>query len=132
MASGSTRSDGLQSLTMTTAWPRPDVCLVRLTGELDIATSPLLADYLREHTAGAPAYLLLDVSAVTFLAAAGINLIVTALRHQLGIRGEVRLIGVTDNPSVRRVLDLTELRAQFTEHDDVEEALHHIGEDGRS
>jgi anti-sigma B factor antagonist len=131
MATDSTRSDGLQALTMTTSWPRPNVCLVRLTGELDIATAPLLADYLREHTAGAPAYLLLDLAAVKFLAAAGITLIVTALRSQQGIRGQVHLIGVTDNPSVRRVLDLTRLRPECVEHDSVDTALDHIDKAGR-
>jgi anti-sigma B factor antagonist len=132
MATDSTRSDGLQALTMTTNWPRPNVCLVRLRGELDIATAPLLADYLREHTAGAPAYLLLDLAAVKFLAAAGITLIVTALRSEQGIRGQVHLIGVTDNPSVRRVLDLTRLRPECAEHDSVDKALDHIDEAGRT
>jgi len=132
MATDSTRSDGLQALTMSTSWPRPNVCLVRLTGELDLATAPLLADYLREHTAGAPAYLLLDLAAVRFLAAAGVTLIVTAPRNKQGIHGQVHLIGVTDNPPVRRVLDLTKVRPGSAEHDNVEAALHHIDEVGRN
>ena len=63
-----TRTRSGQPLTMTTNWPRPDVCLVQLAGELDIATAPLLADYLREQTASTPTYLLLDLAAVRFLA----------------------------------------------------------------
>lgn len=50
----STRSDKLQPLTMTTSRPRAQVCLVRLAGELDTTTAPVLADYLREQTAAAP------------------------------------------------------------------------------
>jgi hypothetical protein len=69
---------------------------------------------------------------VKFLAAAGITLIVTALRSQQGIRGQVHLIGVTDNPSVRRVLDLTRLRPECAEHDSVDEALDHIDGAGRT
>ena len=40
--SDATRSDGLP-ITVAVHWPRPQVCLVRLTGELDVATVPLLA-----------------------------------------------------------------------------------------
>jgi anti-anti-sigma factor len=130
--SDSTRSDELQPLTMTTNWPRPNVCVVHLAGELDIATAPLLADYLREQTAASPAYLLLDLAAVKFLAAAGVTLIVNALRNTHGIQGQLHLVGVTANPSVERVLDLTAVRAVLPNHHSVEHALHHIDEVGRN
>ena len=132
MATDSTRSGGRQALAMTTTWPRRDVCLVRLRGALDMATSPLLADHLQGHTARGPSYLLFDLAALKFLAAAGMTLLVSALHHENGIRGEVRLIGVTDNRSVGRILDLSQLRAEFTEHDDIEEALHSIAESSRA
>lgn len=128
----STRSNELQPLTMTTTWPRPDVCLVRLAGELDIATAPLLADYLREQTASTPTYLLLDLTAVKFLAAAGVTLIVNSLRNQHETYGQLHLIGVIDNPPVERVLDLTGVRAILVDHPSVDHALHHIDNLGRS
>lgn len=122
----STRSDELQPLTMTTSWPRPDACLVQLAGELDVATAPLLADHLREHTATSPTYLLLDLAAVKFLAAAGVTLLVTALRNNHDVHGQLHLIGVTGNPPVERVLDLVGVRALLPDHPSLEDALHHI------
>ena len=121
-----TRPDGLQPLRITTNWPRPDVCLVRPAGELDIATAPVLADYLREQTATVPAHLLLDLGAVEFLAAAGVTLIMTAMGDEHGIHGQLHLVGVGRNPSVKRVLDLAGVSAVATDHDSVEHALRRI------
>jgi anti-anti-sigma factor len=120
------RSDELQPLTMTTNWPRPNVCLVELAGELDAATAPVLAEYLRSQTAATPTHLLLDLTAVTFLAAAGVTLIVNALRNDQGIHGELHLVGTTDNPLAERVLNLTGVRALLPGHHNVEHALRQI------
>lgn len=124
--SDSTRSDELQPLTMTTSRPRPDVCVVQLVGELDAATAPLLADYLQVQTAAAPRFLLLDVAAVKFLAAAGVTLIVNALRNDRGIHGQVHLVGMTNNRSVERVLDVTGVRPLLIDHQSVGHALDYI------
>jgi anti-anti-sigma factor len=122
----SKQSDELQPLTMSTSWPRPDVCVVELAGELDVDTAPALADYLRSQTTAGPAYLLLDLTAVTFIAAAGVTLIVNALRNDWGIHGRLHVIGPTDNLLVERVLDLTGVRALLPHHHDVEHALRQI------
>src|SRR5688572_3021277 len=92
-------------LTLTATWPRPNVCMIQLAGELDIATVPLLADYLREHTGCPPdaAHLVLDLTAVRFLASAGVALIVNALNTDQKPAGTVHLIGVTGNAHVTRV-----------------------------
>jgi len=122
------RSDELQQpLTMTASWPRPHICVVELAGELDVATAPVLAEYLRSQTATAtPAHLLLDLTAVTFLAAAGVTLIVNALRNDQKIHGQLHLLGQTSDPSVERVLHLTGVHAILPDHRNVEHALHQI------
>ena len=43
-----TRSEGLLPLRCSADWPRPDVCVVRLAGALDMATTPIVAEYLRD------------------------------------------------------------------------------------
>ena len=73
MLSDSTRSDGLPLLTVTATWPRPNVCLVRPVGELDIATAPELASTLRAQTSSSPVHLILDLSEVSLLAATGVS-----------------------------------------------------------
>jgi anti-anti-sigma factor len=122
------RSDELPRLTMITSWPRPHVCVVELAGELDVATAPVLAQYLRSETATTPAYLVLDLTAVTFLAAAGVTLIVSAQRNDQGIHGQLHLVGPTDNTSVERVLHLTGVRAVLPNNHTVEQALGQIAD----
>jgi anti-sigma B factor antagonist len=119
-----TRSDGLP-VTVTVHWPRPHLCVVQLGGELDIATVPPLVQYLRQETATGCAHLVLDVAGVRFLAAAGIRLILSAMRNDDGIRGRLHLVGVTGNKMVARVLDLTGLMPLLDVHDSIEQLLDH-------
>ncbi len=125
--SDSIRSDGLLPLALTTSWPEPDVCVVHLAGELDIATVPVVADYLREQSAAAPAELVLDLSAVSLLAATGVALIMSADRHDDGIGGRLHLIGVAGNRAVERVLDLTGVAGRLSIHPGCDELLEHLG-----
>jgi anti-anti-sigma factor len=119
------RSDGLP-ITISDHWPRPSVCLVRLAGELDSATAPPLIGFLRDTTVRNPAHLVLDLAGVRFLASAGVGIIMSALRNADGVRGLLHLVGVTDNPAVARVLDLTGVRPFLDIHDDLEQLLAHL------
>jgi anti-sigma B factor antagonist len=124
----SIRSDGLP-VTISAHWPRPSVCLVRLAGELDAATAPPLVGFLRDTTARNPAHLVLDLAGVRFLASAGIRIIMSAMQNEDGIRGQLHLIGVTDNPAVARALDLTGVRPLLDIHDSLEHLLAHLDRD---
>jgi anti-anti-sigma factor len=123
----SIRSEGVLPLTVAVSKPQPDVHLLRVAGELDIATAPLLADHLRER-AGTAGVLVLDLSDVTLLAASGVALIVDAHRDTAA-RGHLHLIGVTGNRPVARVLDLTGVLGLLDVHDDLPGLLAHL--DGR-
>jgi anti-sigma B factor antagonist len=121
------RSDGFPSLRCTVSRPAPQVCVAHLIGELDMATAPFLADYLRAETAMRPADLVLDLSRVTLLAAAGLALIIRALNNETGIHGRLHLTGVFGNRPVERVLRLTRLMSVLDVHDDLStllDALH--------
>jgi anti-sigma B factor antagonist len=107
----------------TTTRPRPDVCLVHLAGELDIATAPLVAEYLERQTATRPAELLLDLSGVTHLAAAGLALIVAASKDDRGVHGRLHLLGVRGNRPVERALQLTGLLQVLDVQDDLQVLL---------
>ena len=117
------RSEGLLPLRCTASRPLPGVCVAHLTGELDMATAPLLAQYLREQTATRPTELVLDLGDVTLLAAAGLALIVTALNNDQSIHGRLHLTGVAGNRPVERVLRLTGLAAVLDVHDDLQTLL---------
>jgi anti-anti-sigma factor len=124
----SIRSDGLP-ITISAHWPGPSVCLVRLAGELDVATATPLVGFLRDNTVRNPAHLVLDLAGVRFLASAGVGVIMSALRNADGIRGRLHLIGVTPNPAVARVLDLTGVRPLLDIHDSLEHLLAHLDHD---
>ena len=79
--------------------PRLDpAALTRSHGLLPLrCTGPFLAEYLREQTATRPAELVLDLSEVTLVAAAG-----PALNNGDGINGWLHLIGVAADRPVAR------------------------------
>ena len=108
---------------MTTTRPRPDACLVRLAGEVDLDTAPILGAYLRTHTAANPGYLLLDLREVNLLAAAGLTIIVAAQREDQSIHGDLRVIGVPSNRAVARVLRITGIDTSLRIHPTVADAL---------
>ena len=118
------RSHGLLlPLRCTASRPLPHVCVVHLSGELDMATAPLLAEYLREQTAARPSELVLDLGGVTLLGAAGLALIVTMLNNDGGIHGRLHLVGVTGNRAVERVLRLTGLASVLDVHENLQAVL---------
>ena len=121
----STRSDGLK-ITVSAQWPRPSVCLVRLAGEIDVASAGPLVDFLRESTVRRPAHLVLDVTGVRFLASAGVGMIMSAMHNAEGIHGRLHLVGVTGDRVVTRVLDLAGVRRVLDVHDDLERLLAHL------
>ena len=124
--SDSIRSGGVLPLTVAVSRPQPDLSLLRVAGELDIATAPLLAEHLR-GCAGA-GVLVLDLSEVTLLAASGVALIVDAHRAA-GAHRRLHLIGLTRNRPFARVLDLTGALGLLDVHDDLPGLLAHL--DGR-
>jgi len=117
------RSGGLLPLRCATSRPRPDVCVVHLAGEMDMATVPVVVRYLRQQAAPRPAELVLDLGAVTLLAAAGVALLVEVQHDDLGLGGRLHLVGVAGNRAVDRVLRITGLRSVLEVHDDLQALL---------
>ncbi len=103
-----------------------NVIVVSAAGELDLATAPQLHAYLVDNTVSRPTHLVLDLSGVTFLASHGINLLIQARRGRDGIHGELHLTGVTTDPRVRRVLEVTGVLEMFDIHDDADELLRRL------
>lgn len=80
---------------------------VRLSGEIDIFTSPALRSRLLDSLRCSTSLLVLDLSAVSFCDAAGLAVMV-------GIQRRARLMGITlvlaaPRPSMSRVLRMTGL-----------------------
>jgi anti-anti-sigma factor len=90
------------------SWPRPSTARVAVLGEIDLATAPMLRDWLlgvlRER---APALLNIDLAGVTFLDCAGIGALVCVRNAAVLVGQQVWISHSTS--VVRRVLELTGL-----------------------
>jgi anti-anti-sigma factor len=112
----------LTLLHIDTIYPSSDTARVAVTGEVDLATAPMLRDRLLDvlHDE-APAVLDVDLAGVTFLDCTGISALV-AVRNAAVRTG--RQMWVTHpQPIVRRVLDLTGLLGVLTAPIDHEQPL---------
>jgi anti-sigma B factor antagonist len=79
--------------------------LLALSGELDMASAPVLAEVLEPLTTTG-AIIQLDLTGLTFIDAAGIEVLCRAVQR-LGPQG--RLLAFAPRPAVRRTMELTGL-----------------------
>ncbi|MGW0481645.1 STAS domain-containing protein [Nonomuraea sp. NPDC003214] len=84
---------------------------VVVSGELDIATTPLLRARLREAAARGPGEVVLDLSGLTFADAAGLGALVSARLHAESAGTALVLAEVP--ASLARLLRITGLDAQL-------------------
>lgn len=84
---------------------------LRVTGEIDLATSPLLRDSVMEQLAQAPRRLVLDLRGVDFLGSSGLAVLVEIRTEAL--RRDVGLQLVTNSRAVLRALTATGLIELF-------------------
>jgi anti-anti-sigma factor len=82
--------------------PLTGVAGLRLDGELDLATAPLLTEALLDLASEREVHL--DFATLTFLDSSGLHVIVTLARSQHGNRSVVLL---NPPPAVRRILEIT-------------------------
>lgn len=99
----------------------PGVLLVRLSGEIDIATTDFAAESIRAAVAPPARLVLIDVSAVTFCSSAGLGNLVEA--RNLAGQHNINLALVGVGRPVDRPLAVTGLGGQFRIHSTVAEAL---------
>jgi anti-sigma B factor antagonist len=83
-----------------------DGAVLRVSGEVDIVTAPVLHRHLESVVAASRPVVVIDLSETTFLDARGVGVIVAA-RKQVGAYGG-RLVLRRPPPVVRRVLELAD------------------------
>ena len=100
---------------------KPGVLLVRMSGEIDIASTEFAAEAIHAAVAPPARLVLIDVSAVTFCSSAGLGNLVEA-RNLAGEHNiTLALVGV--GRPVDRPLSVTGLGGQFRIYSTVAEAL---------
>lgn len=85
--------------------------VLRLSGDLDMASAELLGEAARRVHAEGILCLVLDLSALDFVDSSGLNQFVAALKRQRGIGGEVVLQAPT--AQVKRVLEIVGMNEIF-------------------
>ena len=97
---------GKQSLTVTTLPAREEgVLVLRVAGEVDLATVGQLREHLYKHLPGTHRGVVLDCTEVSFLAACGIGLLFDIADRTLAEGMALRL--VAQNRVVLRALEVT-------------------------
>lgn len=94
--------------------------VVSVSGELDLASSPLLEGELSRVTATEPRLLVLDLRELAFMDSTGLSLLIRA-HHDADHAGR-RLVLVRGGPQVQRLLSLTGLAERLPIVDSVEES----------
>ncbi|MBV8933041.1 MAG: STAS domain-containing protein [Kutzneria sp.] len=97
-----------------------ETVVVVVTGEIDMATVPRLRETVNDEMAACRS-LVLDLSKVSFLGSAGLEVLVEVL-HMATSR-QVSLCLVADSRTVRRPLEITGLAEMFTIYPTLDDAL---------
>jgi anti-sigma B factor antagonist len=97
--------------------------VVAVSGELDLATVPVLRERLDslEEVSTAPSPLVVDLSALTFIGSAGLALLVDL--HNKCTERDIPLALVATGSVVPRAIQVTALDQVFSMHGTVEEAI---------
>jgi len=93
---------------MTVVSDPPSVTVV-LDGEIDIATAPAIRRFLMAAISGGNVHLVVDMSGVTFIGAAGIGVLVAAAKRARQGGGSLSLLA--PSPQVLLLLDVFHLDA---------------------
>jgi anti-sigma B factor antagonist len=95
--------------------------VIRLSGEIDMLTTPALRAKVTEELQGGPSVLVLDMLSVDFLGSSGLALLVEALDESRTRSVALRL--VANSRPVSRPLQATGLTDLFDMYPSVEDAL---------
>ena len=81
------------------------VAIVKLKGEADLHTAPILREALNDAIEGLPHTLIVDLTGVTFIDSMMLGVLLSATRRARPQETELRI--VVDDPHVRRIFELT-------------------------
>jgi len=103
-----------------------DWAVLRVSGELDLVTSPVLRQRVHDAVAEGRHSLVLDLSEVFFCDSSGVGVLIASRRLIRSCQGRLRLIlpaqGATEGSHVNRVLGALGVRRLFDVHLDVDSA----------
>lgn len=100
--------------------------VLRVSGELDLVTSPTVRQHVHDAVADGRHSVVLDLSEVLFCDSSGVGVLIAARRLMRSCAGRLRLIlpaqGAVDGSHVHRVLTALGVRRLFECYPDLETA----------
>lgn len=106
---------------LETAGPIGDCAVLRVTGEVDVYTAPMLRDQIRELAAKGAVHLIADLSRVDFLDSTGLGALVGGLKRLREVGGSLAL--VVSTPRIGRIFQITGLTKALPARRSVEDAI---------
>ena len=103
---------------------RDGMVVVTVTGEIDLMTASMLETTIDEAIESGPAVLILDLSAVTFLASVGLQTLVVT-HDRMSPTG--RFAVVADGPATSRPIQLIKLDEMVALYPTIERAVTDLG-----
>lgn len=107
-----------------------DWVLVRVEGELDMATAPLMRSHLLKVTDKKPVGLLLDLNAVTFVDSTGLGVLVGVAKRMRQAESEFKIVCTQSH--LLELFELTQLDEVFAISPTYESALGDVGIDAET
>jgi anti-sigma B factor antagonist len=106
---------------LDTVGPVGDCAVLRVTGEVDVATVPMLREQIREHAAKGAVHLIADLGQVDFIDSTGLGALVGGLRRLREAGGSLAL--VISTPRILRIFQITGLTNALAVRSSVTEAI---------
>ncbi|MEU9876478.1 STAS domain-containing protein [Streptomyces phaeochromogenes] len=104
-----------------------DWVVLRVSGEMDLVTSPVLRQRVHDAVADGRHSVVLDLSGVLFCDSSGVGVLIATRRLLRSCQGRLRLIlpaqGAVDGSHVNRVLGALGVRRLFDVYPDVDAAV---------
>ncbi len=94
--------------------------VIAVSGEIDVATAPLLRESLHGVIAGGESTIILDLLGVTFLDSTALGVLVGALKRCREAGGELQV--VVADPRIVKIFEITGLTSVFTIADSLDAA----------
>jgi anti-sigma B factor antagonist len=111
----------MREFRLDTIGPAGDCAVLRLTGEVDLYTAPMLRERIRELAAGGAVHLIADLSQVDFLDSTGLGVLVGSLRRLREDGGSLALVITT--PRILRIFQITGLTKALAAWPSVTDAI---------
>lgn len=96
---------------------RADCVVVRVTGELDMATAETFGDALTTALVSSTPHVVLDLTECTFVDSAGMRVVTATIKQA------ERVSIVASEPTVLRVLEITAVDTMVSVHPSLDEAV---------